>query len=333
MEIKWIHQSEAPLRLYGVWGENQKQELVSYWAAAQLEIGFTGSILLIDAGIQGDIQVSLDGERTQPVICYGMMNIKAAPGSHSLHITVHSPSRLALRAMGVEGTEQLLELPKRPYIHFIGDSITHNYPGFSYRTGEALGCAYSIVAYCGISLVDGWGWYEPPKDVKERPGMESMYFRREFPHEGPPYTEYSFSRLQHPDWIVQFLGTNDYLNNEAHRRSGHIERYAEHAQCFVQKITKHFPHAHWFIMKALTDRCCRNEAIVSAFERICASGISAELIPADTWEVEISEDGTHPTPRGYEHLAKQITKYLCCRGLKQVSAERFSAHPLYHRLE
>lgn len=78
---------------------------------AQLEIGFTGSILLIDAGIQGDIQVSLDGERTQPVICYGMMNIKAAPGSHSLHITVHSPSRLALRAMGVEGTEQLLELP------------------------------------------------------------------------------------------------------------------------------------------------------------------------------------------------------------------------------
>ena len=26
MEIKWIHQSEAPLRLYGVWGENQKQE-------------------------------------------------------------------------------------------------------------------------------------------------------------------------------------------------------------------------------------------------------------------------------------------------------------------
>ena len=43
-------------------------------------------VLLIDAGIQGDIQVSLDGERTQPVICYGMMNIKAAPGSHSLHI-------------------------------------------------------------------------------------------------------------------------------------------------------------------------------------------------------------------------------------------------------
>ena len=67
MEIKWIRQSEVPLNLYGVWHENQKQELVSCWAASQMETGFTGSMILMDADIQGDVRIFLDGEKIASV--------------------------------------------------------------------------------------------------------------------------------------------------------------------------------------------------------------------------------------------------------------------------
>ena len=63
-------------------------------------------------------------------------------------------------------------------------------------------------------------------------------------------------------------------------------------------------------MKALSDKFCRNEGIQTAFDTISNKISNVQLIPSDTWQIEISDDGTHPTELGYSQIAKELTAYL-----------------------
>lgn len=298
-------------KFIGVWQKNDKDEIVSYGTVSWFEVGFTGECLRLCAHYCGEVLFYVDDKAAMPTITKeNVYYFSAASGEHILKICIRNMGRIYLRSLAVLNHQRLFRTPDKTYIQFIGDSITRNCPGFSSSTPKALGVDYSIVAYSGMSLKDGWGWYEIPESVKVRPGMESQYFKLEWPNETYDFTDYKFEFCKIPDALVIFLGTNDYLNSEEHRKNGNLEAFADAYCRFVQNLRKVYPTSKIFIMKALTDPLFRNEAIKAAYGRICSVVDNVKLIESDEWEVEISGDGTHPSEQGYRQITDYMVEYL-----------------------
>lgn len=302
----------------GVWQKNDKDEIVSYGTVSWFEIGFTGECIKLLADIRGEVLFYVDDVQVSPMSSFGGENkceyyFAAQNGElteHILKICIRSTGRIFLRALALPKGERFFHTPDKTYIQFIGDSITHCCPGFSSATPEALGVDYSVVAFCGMSLKDGWGWYGIPEDVKVRPGMESMYYKLEWPDETYDFTDYKFEFCRVPNALVLFLGTNDYLNSEKDRKNGNLEIFVDAYCRFVKRLLDNYPNSEIFIMKAFTDSLFRNEAIEKAYNRICTVTDKARLIDSDKWEVEISGDGTHPTEKGYGQITEHMVEYL-----------------------
>lgn len=304
-------------RFTGVWQENGNGEIVSYGTIAWFEIGFTGDFLLINGNINGECIFLIDDKEVIPETSEQGFIFNVNDGRHILKIKVHKDSHFVLRNLAVNENQSFFKTEEKPYIHFIGDSITHAYPGFASATAETIGTDYSVVSHCGMSLVDGWGWYPPPEWMKIRMGMETRYFNLESPTETDSYTQYNFTYCREPDIIVIFLGTNDYLDSIENKKIGNLEIFAEHYLSFVAKIRERYPKSRILIMKALSDKYCRNEGIQMAFDEVKAKINNVGLIPSDTWQVEISDDGTHPTPLGYSQMAEKLIDYLSSKYIKE----------------
>lgn len=294
-------------RYTGVWQENGDGAVVSYSQIAFCEVGFVGEKLLLEAEPTETAVYYVDGKETAPTVEGNTLAFAADAGEHLLKIKIYGNSRFALKSLAADG---FFCVPDNRYVQFIGDSITHAYPGFSSAAPENLGVDYAVVAHCGMSLVDGWGWYEKPAGMDVRMGMESRYFLLQLPGDHEKATAYTFEYCRVPDELVIFLGTNDYLDSEQSRQKGNVQTFAEHYLAFVKRLREHFPQAKVHIMKPLSDKCCRNEGIDAAYSLISATLPDIHLIPAHTWGVQISADGTHPTPAGYARLAEGMTAYL-----------------------
>lgn len=291
----------------GVWQENGEDAVVSYSKIAFFEIGFIGEKLTLEAMPVERATYFLDERETQPTVGENMLTFATVAGEHTLKIKVYNNECFALKTLAADG---FFRVADKRYVHFIGDSITHAYPGFSSVAPENLGVDYAVVAHCGMSLVDGWGWYEKSAGMEVRMGMESRYFVLQLPGDNEQPIPYIFDYCRTPDDIVIFLGTNDYLDSEQSRQKGNVQIFAEHYLAFVKRLREHYPSAKIHIMKPLSDKCCRNEGITAAYELISATLPDIYLIPADTWGVEISGDGTHPSEAGYARLAEGMTAYL-----------------------
>lgn len=305
-----INYKNAMCKFTGVWQENSNKEKVSYGTIAFFEIGFTGKLLQIEGKIQGECIFLVDSKEFSPETNENGFAFNVNDGKHIIKIKVYKDSHFTLKSLSVNDNDCFFGTHQKPYIHFIGDSITHAYPGFASSSAETMRIDYSVVAHCGMSLVDGWGWYPPPEWMKIRMGMETRYFQLENPTEKEDYTKYDFSHSRKPDIIVIFLGTNDYLDSEENKRLGHLEIFAKHYLDFILKIREHFKDTKILIMKALSDKYCRNEGIQMAFDLVSDKVSDIWLIPSDKWDIEISNDGTHPTNLGYTQIAENLVEYL-----------------------
>lgn len=307
--VKIDYKNDA-CRFTGVWQENSKNEIVSYGTIAFFEIGFTGDFLQIEGNIIGQCVFIIDDEEFVSEICENGFIFNVNNEKHILKIKVHTDSHLTIRKLVTKENQRFFKTEEKPYIHFIGDSITHAYPGFASVAAESMGMDYSVVSHCGMSLVDSWGWYPPPEWMRVRMGMETRYFNLESPTETDNYTKYKFSYCRQPDIIVIFLGTNDYLDSIENKEKGNLEIFAEHYLSFVTKIRDYYPKSKILIMKAFSDKYCRNEGIQMAFGAIEENIDNVGLISSDTWQVEISNDGTHPSPLGYSQIAEKLIEFL-----------------------
>jgi hypothetical protein len=212
---------------------------------------------------------------------------------------------------GAQTDGVFLEAEAQPYIHFIGDSITHAYPGFASATGEALGVDYSVVAHPGMSLVDGWGWYTPIDGQEERIGMESNYFQLETPDVSSTFTPHSFAYGRKPDVIVIYLGVNDYLTEGSNFNEENPEIFAGKYVNFVQRLRQIYPQTPVVILQChLPDRTIRINAIADAYARMCQLWDDVSLIDTNLWNVDISSDGVHPSQKGYAQMAERMTDIL-----------------------
>ena len=293
----------------GVWQENDRDEVVSYGSVASVTVGFAGAIICIQAHFGNGICVYIDDKEAIAEHSKEGYIIKVPEGRHILKIQSVPGGRITLKGFLLKDAA-VFNAGKRPYVQFIGDSITHAYPGFTDRCARLLKADYACVSTCGMSLVDGWGWYQTPDWLSVRPGMESMYFRLENVNETADYTTYRFEYGQQPDALVIFLGTNDYINNETDKENGNFEKFADHYLAFVKKLRQYYPNAKVVIMGSVSGSVYRREAIKNAVELLKSKEKDVCFMQTEEWEIEICDDGTHPTEHGYEQIAENAAEYL-----------------------
>ena len=308
--MKAISFKDPHFKFFGVWQENQEGELVSYGAVALLEIGFTGNQLEVLGSIYNNASFIIDGAPCEPRKTEGGYSFEISEGEHTLKIFMYARAHFHLVGIKISDSAKLFITPNKPYIHYIGDSISFAYPGYTTTSSIMLNADFSVVAQCGISLVDNWGWYKPHPESSIRRGMESSYFGLEDGQESATLTPYRFEYSRKPDIIVIFLGTNDYLDNATDAKSGNIDIFANHYLDFSKKLRNLFPKTPIYMLQALTDKHCRKRGIQAAYDRISSELDNVTLFPSDQWGVEISADGTHPTQNGYNRLAECLYNAL-----------------------
>lgn len=294
----------------GIWQENGSGEIVNYKTAAFIKIGFTGSCVEIKGNLSDIFQVFIDDEKASPNPIGNNYNFNISNGRHILKICVRQRNHIAFSGIEISDDAEVFLPQKLPYIHMIGDSITEAYPGYSTILGENLGFDYSIVAQGGLALCDGWGWYQPYSANDTRVGMESNYFKLELPCEASDFTDYTFTYCRQPDIITIFLGTNDFLDNPTDWNNGNFDIFCTRYVTFLAKLRKLYPKAAIYILNALSDKMFRRKSIETAFEKAEECIDNIHFINTDKWNIEISEDGTHPTLSGYADLGNQLTSYF-----------------------
>lgn len=293
----------------GFWQENQEGELVSYKRVAMVTVCFRGTQLNVNARLDGTAKWYVDDEPMEPLPVDGGFCFRVQEGSHRVKAILVSPSRMYLRGADTDGV--FFEVEERPYVHFIGDSITHAYPGFASATGEALGVDYSVVAHCGMSLVDGWGWYPLTDGLKERVGMERNYFQLETPDVSSVFTPYTFAYGRKPDVIVIYLGVNDYLTEGPTFKEDHPEIFAGKYTAFVKRLRQMYPEVPVVMLQChLPDRKIRIDAIADAYARISREMNGVSLTDTHLWDVAVCSDKVHPSQEGYGQMSVKMTDIL-----------------------
>lgn len=293
----------------GFWQENEQGELVSYKRIAMAAVTFRGTQLRFSARLEGEAQWFADDMPVEPEVTEDGFRFTLPEGKHRLKAVLVSPNRMYLR--GAETDGEFLPDAAKPYVHFIGDSITHAYPGFASAAGETLGVDYSVVAHCGMSLVDGWGWYPLIDGLKERVGMESNYFQLETPDVSPRFTPHDFARDRVPELIVIYLGVNDYLTEGPIFKEENPEIFAKSYTAFVRRLREKYPEVPVVMVQChLPDRTIRIDAIRDAYERISGEMDKVYLTDTQLWEVAVCADKVHPSPEGYGEMAEKMAAFL-----------------------
>ena len=293
----------------GFWQENHAGELVSYKRVAMVTVSFQGTEIFVDARLDGTAKWYVDDVPMEPRMEDGGFRFCVPAGNHRLKVILVSPDRMYLRGAQTDGV--FLKAQARPYVHFIGDSITHAYPGFASATGEAMGVDYSVVAHCGMSLVDGWGWYPLTNGMKERVGMESNYFQLETPDVSSVFTPHSFRYGRKPDVIVIYLGVNDYLTEGPTFKEENPEIFAEKYVDFVQRLRKIYSETPVVMLQChLPDRKIRIGAIADAYARMKQEWDDVSLTDTHLWDVAVCSDKVHPSEEGYAQMSVKMTDIL-----------------------
>ena len=307
---KQISYQDSQFSFAGFWEENQDGELVSYKRVAMFTTNFHGTKLLVNARLDGTAKWYVDDALVEPTVVDGGFQLQVPEGEHRVKAVLVSPSRMYLRGAQTDGV--FLEAEAQPYVHFIGDSITHAYPGYATAAAEALGVDYSVVAHPGMALVDGWGWYTPIDGVTERVGMESNYFQLETPDVSSVFTPHSFTYDRKPDVIVIYLGVNDYLTEGSEIfNEENPEIFANKYVNFVQRLRDIYPQTPVVLLQChLPDRTVRIDAIADAYGQMCQLWDDVSLIDATSWNVDISSDGVHPSQTGYAQMAQKMADIL-----------------------
>lgn len=308
--MKFVPFTDENFVFTGVWQENGAGEIVSYKSAAFVEIGFTGATVRLDAKLEYVAQFYIDGKEVHPSPNQAGFTFTTDEGEHLLKIGIRINHHMYFKGIYIDDEANTFKPPVRTYVHFIGDSITQAYPGYSTSCGERLGVDYSIVALGGMALSDGWGWYTIPEGLPERVGMESNYFKLEYPFESVSFTDYKFTYCRQPDVVTVFLGTNDFLDNQADFDNGHLEIFREKYSAFLSRLREIYPEPPIYVLQALSDKMFRRQGIKEAFELAAKNDKKLHLIPTDGWGVEISVDGTHPSLAGYADMGEKLAEYL-----------------------
>ena len=307
-ELNCLEYTSDLCKYTGFWQKDRYfNQITSHGTTAFFEIGFEGSLLLFDADIRGDVLFSLDGKEVFPTY-ENLFAIYTENGRHHLSVKIYNDSHITIRKMYTDG--QYFKIPDKRYVHFIGDSITNCQPGYTLSFAQMTGFDHSNVSKGGMSLCDGFGWYAMPEWMEKRMGMETRYFQLECLEDGDTKTPYEFTYCRIPDEIVVFLGTNDYLSTENDRLNKNDEKFIKTYIEFLTKLRSHYATSKIYVLKRVSGTNFCNECIEKVFAEVSKTDKNVILLPSDTWGIDISADGTHPSSLGYRQMAERLADII-----------------------
>jgi lysophospholipase L1-like esterase len=299
------------IRYIGRWDCSAPTVFRSYWSTAYLRFAFTGTTLT--AHCRGEVEAFIDG---QCVTCApGPDSINLTPthlaaGTHTAVLAAAGQNiELAFQGLILDPGATTVEIPLRPLIEFVGDSITANggrvaaskdsangpaTSNYSWLAAEAVGCDHVQVAFSGVALATGFGFFG------DRTGFDSWYFRLKNCNHSTDNQPWGF--IYEPQLVVVNLGTNDMKDG---KRPGDAEFAATYA-AFLRAIRAQLPRAMLVGMRPFGGFVAGG--IARAIADLTAAGdAKVRYIDTSSWlDPGDFSDGIHPIVAGHAKAAARL---------------------------
>lgn len=315
--------------------------MIGSWNTSYFEVVFTGTVLTLHFAKRSYFDITLDGVTEKERLADSTLTLHTAEGRHILRLLNGDRTRrVYFDGITLPDDESLAPAPrKKHYIEFVGDSISDNGESFSFHVGDRNDWDFAIKARSAMALqCERGAWRRTVSEgfsvFPHILGMEEVFFKTVCPDDFLGYED--ITELYHewcrgdfdidfdamtykPDIVFIFLGTNDDLYDSC-RPLGYVESFVEHYVSFVGNIRRVYGEDTEFcILQGLTNSnggedITRYEGIrraVAALHKAYPGKIrflDRDLI--ESWQIDISPDGTHPSSLGYAQLTDVLAPLL-----------------------
>lgn len=253
------------------------------WHDPYVKFDFTGTSLeaMFDGTVSGScvidgVESSFSANGNKVTLASGLEDV-----NHTALIKIKRPNGEG--GLKYVSTSKDGEIKKttdvKKYVQFIGDSISESSYSYTFTIPKEYNLDYSVIAYSGIALQDGAGWYfgssgtiwKPTSEgdslltYKDCVGMESAYFCVKRPKEAYYLDEngalkynnpaFDVASDNQPDAIVIGLGTNDstYIREKKDAEVG-AENFTKTYVEFVKKLSGYYPNAQIYIIRPFNNQ-------------------------------------------------------------------------------
>lgn len=211
---------------------------------------------------------------------------------------------------GIETDGSVRFAPSRDkHMLIIGDSLTHSPVSHSALLPRWWDWDYTCIAQCSMALCVDRGYIKVSDEHLPYKGMSKAFFMLQNPGEQGEMTEYDFSMQEYPDMVLLNIGTNDHLTDESWVQ-GFVDVYRE----FVKKLNALYPDVPTYLALPVADTKdgsgWRRNTIEKCAKEAESTYPNMKYISSRNWDVEISEDGVHPTTEGYRVYAEELMKAI-----------------------
>lgn len=308
-----IAPNDSRIQYVGRWSGNAAL-YQSDWIRPYFKVRFSGTSVKINLTQSVNLSVTLDGVETQYTGAVGLVELGAnlSPnGTHTLRVAgLTYPDIIKFDALYLDDVGTLTTAITNPNeIEFIGDSITAWNNGYSWLVGENLGIESSRIAWPGIALVDGFGYYQVTPPLY---GMQSAYLKIGMPGYGSGTAgDWNFSASTYtPNLVVINLGTNDGASITGNTTL--VSNFQSAYAAFIRNVRAKFPTAEIFVLRAFSIHYADvNTAATNAVQSVITGGdTKVHYVDTTNWGVEIGSDGIHPTNAGHVTISNNLVTIL-----------------------
>ncbi len=308
---------DANLRFIGRWDRSDAAVAHSYWSTAYLRAAFTGTTVRVRLAAWVGFEASIDGRAVADVPFPGGIDltpVALAAGTHTLVFAAAGQNHeLAFQRLILDPGATTQALAERPLIEFVGDSITANggrvaadtssaegpaTSNYSWLTAEALGCDHVQVAFSGVALATGSGFFG------DRTGFDSWYFKLKNCNHAADNAAWTFTYA--PRLVVVNLGTNDVKDGKRPSDDEFAVTYAT----FLRAVRARLPHSTLVGVRPFGG--FQGGGVAKAVAAMTAAGDPAvRFVDTSGWlEKADYSDGIHPTVPGHAKAAAKLTEAL-----------------------
>lgn len=308
---------DAQVRCVGRWDRSAPTVVHSHWSTAYVRCAFTGPTVHVRLAAPVELEATIDGTVVKPVACPGGVDLTPTALPAGVHALV-----LAAAGQNQEMLFQGLELapggatvpsPERALIEFVGDSITANggrvaggkdaaggpaTSNYSWLAAEALDCDHVQVAFSGVALATGSGFFG------DRTGFDAWYFKLKNCNHATDNAPWTFAYA--PRLVVINLGTNDVRDGKRPSDDDFAKTYA----AFLSAIRARLPQSTLVGMRPFGG--FQGGGVAKAVAALASAGDGAvRFIDTSGWlSAEDYSDGIHPTVAGHAKASARLAQAL-----------------------